>query len=215
MNPITVSYNQAAADHEVNQALKTVYDINAAVQKFFLATGFRPSKDDLINFVYNHGQDAKWELNEKLKKFLDSEMNNLGITSSLMRSKFKEGNEEIINRFTVEIHKISTMDNIDHLNELVCTEGVLSLPLSDQEAIRDKYRIKLTTPRQKEFYDMLVQTAGQLQALREFCRKHTIIQQYALDQIAINFFKFNEAGKVEPAPLDYQRAVPDQLELQA
>ena len=146
------------------------------------------------------------DLQSKLNSSLESQLDNMNITSKLMRENFKAGANNFVNKLLIKLRQLSP--GASYLYNLSMQDGILLLSKEQEEKVRDTFRNCITSDTGKELYEAHKALAQSFSEFSKLVKKNTSLSYVSVAELANEFFDLDyETGNIEITAIGYERII--------
>jgi hypothetical protein len=181
----------------VSSANKLIRDFNGRTTADLIFT--KEELDKLFNINSDIHKTALYEVNEKLNGCLDKELDAMNAKSALIRTNFKKGAFETLEKFAMALSDLKSLEGHKYLPQLIVVDGLLNLPEGVEEEIRDSFRVSIKTQQGAKLWDLQKEVAIKLKNLLCMIKgnpENIEIQKLSLSQLINICFTENDGDLI-------------------
>ena len=200
MKKIIIEQNEPQQNAEINKINKFCNTLNQLLLQFKTDTGYSLTMDEVKKIMFGNNTT---ELKENLNSFLEAQLDTMQVHGTLMRENAKAGANNFVNTLQTQM-KQSSLDG-GYLHYLSMKNNTLIFEKSEEEKIRESFRLCIKTELAKEFYDKHIEAQKALNELSIFVKEKTSLFYPFIGELAKNFFYSNtNTGEVGIESIDYE-----------
>lgn len=203
MKKIIIEENADMQEQELTKVNQFCNAVNKELAQFKTDTGYNPTMDEVKQIMASKNLNL---LLQNLNSFLDSQLDKINVTSTLMRENQKAGQKTFVDDLFKQLNFLS--HNSRYLYQLSMEHGLLILSKESEAEIRDNFRNYITSEKPKEFWELHKAATQALNTFSVFVKENTTLSYVSIEDLAKEFFYMDyESRNVESESIEYEGCI--------
>ncbi|MEO9146189.1 MAG: hypothetical protein ABI237_11605 [Ginsengibacter sp.] len=203
MKKIIIEENAEMQEQELNKTNQFCNAVNKELQQFKTDTGYNPTMDEVKKIMVSKDPIL---LLDNLNSFLDKQLDQMKITSTLMRANQKAGQKTFVDNLFKKLNFLPYKSG--YLHQLSMENGLLILSKENEVEIRDSFRNYITSEKAKQFWELHKAATQALNIFSVFVKENTTLSYVSIEDLSKEFFYMDfETRNVESESMDYEGCV--------